>query len=207
MHLFKTLAATVVVSVALYAQSVSVEDAYVREVPPNMINSAAFMTLKNSSDHAVALVSADSEAAMTVELHEHANVNGMMQMRQIPKIEIPAHGSTLLKPGGHHVMLHESRMEMGVMKMVHLPGGIAIPAHGSAELKPLGKHVMLIGLTHKLREGNNVTLTLNFSNGETITLDAPVKKVAAGMMMKQHDTGAAAGKCSSMKCGGSKGGM
>jgi copper(I)-binding protein len=168
MNLFKALAATIVTSVALYAQSVSVQDAYVREVPPNMINSAAFMTLKNSSDHAVALVSADSEAAMTVELHEHVNVNGMMQMRQIPKIEIPANGSTLLKPGG--------------------------------------LHVMLIGLTHKLKEGNNVTLTLNFSNGETITLDAPIKKIAAGMMMKQHGA-SPAGKCASMKCGSGKCGM
>ena len=165
MNLFKGLTAALIASAALYAQSVSVDDAYVREVPPNMPNSAAFMSLMNGSDQAVDLVSATSDAAQTVELHEHANVNGMMQMRQIPKIEIPAHGSALLKPGG--------------------------------------LHVMLIGLTRKLKEGENVSLTLNFSNGESVTLEAPVKKVMAGMMMKQQNA-APEGKCGSMKCGTGK---
>lgn len=157
MKLFKTLMATLVATAALYAQSVDVTGIYVREVPPNMPNSAAFMQLKNLTDKPVALVSADSKAAKTVELHEHALVDGMMQMRQIPKIDIPANGTTALKPGG--------------------------------------LHVMLIGLTQKLKEGESVTITLNFSDGESVTLDAPVKKVA-GMMKK--------GKCGSKKCGSGK---
>jgi len=157
MKLFSTLLMTAFFFVAgLYAQSVEVSGIYVREVPPNMPNSAAFMQLKNLTDTPLALVSAGSDAAKTVELHEHVNVDGMMQMRQIPKIDIPAQGTTMLQPGG--------------------------------------LHVMLIGLTQKLKEGENVTITLNFSDGESVTLDAPVKKVA-GMMMQK-------GKCGNGKCGG-----
>ena len=51
MKLFSTLLMTALFFVGgLYAQSVEVSGAYVREVPPNMPNSAAFMQLKNLSD-------------------------------------------------------------------------------------------------------------------------------------------------------------
>jgi copper(I)-binding protein len=160
MKMLKLFAASLLASAALLAQSVTVSGEYVREVPPNMPNSAAFMVLKNDSDATVSLVSAASDAAATVELHEHASVGGMMQMRQIPKIDVPAHGTTSLQPGG--------------------------------------LHVMLIGLTHKLKAGEEVAITLTFSNGETIALKAPVKKVP-GMMMHKGMSGS--GKCGKGKCG------
>jgi copper(I)-binding protein len=183
MRLLKTALVTLFASVALYASSITVYDEYVREVPPNMPNSAAFMTIMNSSDKAVDLIAAKSGVSKVVELHEHANVDGMMQMRQIPKITIPANGSTELQPGG--------------------------------------LHVMLIGLKKKLKAGELVQLTLSFSNGETTILNAPVKKVAAGMKKDRPSCGsgkcgagkcgsmapapaAPAGKCASMKCGAGK---
>lgn len=160
MKMLKLFAASLLASAALLAQSVTVSGEYVREVPPNMPNSAAFMLLKNDTDAPVSLVSAASDTAATVELHEHALVDGMMQMRQIPKIDVPAHGTTSLQPGG--------------------------------------LHVMLIGLTHKLKSGENVAITLTFSNGETIDIKAPVKKVP-GMMMQKGKCGQ--GKCGKGKCG------
>ncbi len=75
-----------------------------------------------------------------------------------------------------HVMLHESRMEDGVMKMVHLPNGIEIPAHGSAELKPLGLHVMLMGLKEPLKKGDTLDLTLVFEKAGEVPVKATVGK-------------------------------
>ena len=40
-----------------------------------------------------------------IELHQHTHKDGMMQMRQVDKIVIPAKSSVELKPGGYHVML------------------------------------------------------------------------------------------------------
>lgn len=84
---------------------ISIADGFVREVPPNQTISAAFMTLRNEdmSDHKV--VGASSPAAKVVELHTHTNDNGVMKMRQIPEINVPAGGEALLKPGGLHIML------------------------------------------------------------------------------------------------------
>jgi hypothetical protein len=73
-----------------------------------------------------------------------------------------------------HVMLHESRMEGDVMKMVHVAGGIEIPAHGSAELKPLGLHVMLMGLKEPLKDGETLPLTLVFETQGEVAIAAKV---------------------------------
>ncbi len=90
---------------AVFAGGVTVEEPYVRAVPPGQTNSAAFMVLKNEGDTNVALYKATSEIADAVELHEHVKDNDMMVMRQVPQINVVANSDTALKPGGYHVML------------------------------------------------------------------------------------------------------
>ncbi|MDG6777706.1 copper chaperone PCu(A)C [Thiomicrorhabdus sp. zzn3] len=87
------------------AEHIDVSNAYAREVPPGAPASASFMTLDNLSDEEIKIVAADSDVAKVVELHTHTNDNGVMRMRQIPAISIPANGQTVLKPGGLHIML------------------------------------------------------------------------------------------------------
>lgn len=130
----------------LLANNIKVENPYVRATPPHLPNSAAFMTVKNNSDKAVAIVRASSNVSKVVELHTHDMKDGVMKMYQIPQIDIPANGKTVLKPGG--------------------------------------LHIMFIGLSNPLKEGKSVDLTLEFSNGETTTITAPIKKVMSGM--KHH---------------------
>jgi hypothetical protein len=85
--------------------AIQVTDPYVRAVPPGQPNSAAFMTLSNTGDEPRALVAAESDAAATVELHTHGMVDGMMRMRRVDRIELPAGEQVALQPGGLHVML------------------------------------------------------------------------------------------------------
>jgi len=99
------VAVLLLISSLSFAKGMSVDAPYVREVPPGQMISASFMTLKNASDKEVALIKASSDVAKTVELHEHVHEDGMMKMRQVPKIVIPANGTTVLKPGGYHIML------------------------------------------------------------------------------------------------------
>lgn len=84
---------------------VSIIEAYARALPPGQENTAAFMLLKNDGEKAIQLLSGESSATEHVELHTHTNVDGVMQMRKIDLIDIPAGGSTELKPGSYHVML------------------------------------------------------------------------------------------------------
>ncbi|HHP5405504.1 TPA: copper chaperone PCu(A)C [Aeromonas veronii] len=82
-------------------------DGYVRLLPPGTPNTAAFMVLKNDADQSVKLVAAASAAAGRAELHTHLHENGVMKMRQVESIEIPAKGEAVLKPGNLHIMLFE----------------------------------------------------------------------------------------------------
>jgi len=89
----------------VFASDITVQDAYVRAVPPNLPNSASFMKIVNSGNKTVFLLSANSNIAKNVELHEHVMSNGMMKMQQVKNIKIPAKSTVELKPGGLHVML------------------------------------------------------------------------------------------------------
>ena len=46
-----------------------------------------------------------SDAATTVELHETRQEGGVMRMRPLPKVDVPAGGRIEMKPGGQHIML------------------------------------------------------------------------------------------------------
>lgn len=87
------------------ADQVSVADAYVRMAPPGTKTTGAFMTLKNAGDKEARLVSAASSVAKVTELHNHINDGGVMRMRQVKEIVVPAKGEVALKPGSYHVML------------------------------------------------------------------------------------------------------
>jgi hypothetical protein len=68
-------------------------------------NSAAYMTLVNPGDTPDALIRASTDAAETVELHTVIMEDGVMMMRPVTQIDVPASGETELRPGGFHVML------------------------------------------------------------------------------------------------------
>ncbi len=65
----------------------------------------AFLTIHNPGAEADRLIAAETPAAARTELHTHIMEDGMMKMRQVPAIEVPAGGMTLLKPGSFHVMM------------------------------------------------------------------------------------------------------
>ena len=85
-------------------------------------------------------------------------------------------------PISDKVQLHTHMNENGVMKMRAVPH-IEVKAHSQTELKPGSFHVMLIDLTAPLNEGDKVPITLEFDDGSTIELAAPVKKPHAAMPM------------------------
>lgn len=70
------------------------------------------MTLTNASAVPYALTAVSFNAAGLVEIHETSKHGGMMQMRRISQIDIPANGSVELKPGSYHVMLMELEKEL-----------------------------------------------------------------------------------------------
>lgn len=76
-------------------------------------NGGAFMVIQNGGAEADRLLSASSDVAETVEVHEMKMENDVMVMREVEGgIEIPARGKVELKPGGYHVMLINLKQEL-----------------------------------------------------------------------------------------------
>lgn len=117
--------------------SVTIADGWVKATDEDM--SAAFGTLTNSGSSDVTVVSAETDVAGMVELHETVE------------------------------------NEAGEMIMREIEGGFSIPADGSLLLEPGADHIMLMGLTGPLTAGDEVTVTLTFSDDSTYEFTAPVK--------------------------------
>lgn len=82
---------------------VSVSDAWVRATVTGQSATGAFMTLTAGEN--AALVGASSSVAGVVEVHEMSMDNGVMKMRAVPRLDLPAGKGVALKPGGYHIML------------------------------------------------------------------------------------------------------
>lgn len=83
--------------------AMTVEDARARILLPTRPG-AAWLTVRNSGA-ADRLLGAESPAAERVELHRHIHRDGVMTMRRVEAIDIPAGGAAALEPGGDHLML------------------------------------------------------------------------------------------------------
>ena len=105
-----TAAVLALSATSLWAQTVKVEDAWVRGTVAQQKATGAFMRL--TADKDARLVAASSPVAGVVEIHEMAMDNNVMKMRQIPGLDLAAGRSMELKPGGYHVMLMDLKEQM-----------------------------------------------------------------------------------------------
>jgi copper(I)-binding protein/transcriptional regulator GlxA family with amidase domain len=120
------------------ANQITIRDAWIQEGPPSQKNTAAFMVIENQGAAETELVSARSDVAEVVELHQMETISEVMSMRKLDLI--------------------------------------SVPAGGKAELKPSGFHLMLIGLNKEIKQGDEVSVTLQFANSLQKTIRVPVRR-------------------------------
>ena len=89
---------------------VRVSDPWVRATVPQQKVSGAFMQLSSSKN--MRLVEARTPVAGVVEIHEMAMDKGIMRMRPVAGVELPAGRTVELKPGGYHVMLMDLKRQL-----------------------------------------------------------------------------------------------
>ena len=77
-------------------------------------------------------------------------------------------------PGCGMLMLHRSVHENGKEKMVMVKS-IAVPAHGAVEFAPGGYHLMCMSPSAAVTPGRQVTVTLRFGDGGSLTASFPVR--------------------------------
>jgi copper(I)-binding protein len=84
------------------ADSVKIENAWVRATAPGQKVAGGFMDLTADSD--MVLIGGSSPIANSVELHFMRMENGVMEMREMKEIALPKGKTISLEPGDLHVM-------------------------------------------------------------------------------------------------------
>ncbi len=87
--------------------------AWVRETVAGQTASAAYVGLNSRGGGA--LVGVSSPLAQSASLHEMVLDNGVMKMRPMERLELPAGRPVALRPGSYHIML------LGLKRVLH-PG-------------------------------------------------------------------------------------
>lgn len=95
-----------VVSTAPVSSMVQAEGATAYATAPGSSNGAVFMTLHNTGSESDRLVSASTDKAASVEIHQSStDANGTMEMRPVDGIMVDAGQQITLNPNGYHIML------------------------------------------------------------------------------------------------------
>ena len=98
---------------AALADTVKVENAWVRATAPGQKVAAGFMELTADAD--MTLIGGSSPISRRFELHFMRMQDGVMEMRQMQEIKLPKGETVSLEPGGLHVMFIDlnNRIEPG----------------------------------------------------------------------------------------------
>ena len=117
---------------------IDVRGAWAAATPGGVENAAAYLTIRNNGQTDDMVLSATSPRARAVEIHEMSMSmpEGMMQMRPMGALPLPAGQDTTLAPGA--------------------------------------THLMFIDIDAPFAPGETVPVTLEFAQGEAITLELPV---------------------------------
>ena len=124
------------------AQSVIVKNAWARATAPGQTTASVYLDIASNAD--AALVSAVSPVAKSAEMHAMRMEGGVMKMRAVQKIELPARKTVKLAPGGLHIMLVGIRQPLRENERIPLELTIegAGPAKSKvaveAEVRPIG---------------------------------------------------------------------
>jgi copper(I)-binding protein len=97
-------------SACLHAQSVDVQNAWVRSTVPGQKGTGAFMSL--TAQESIRLVGVDSPVAGVAEVHEMKMEGDVMKMRALPGLDLPAGKRVELRPGGYHLMLMDLKQSL-----------------------------------------------------------------------------------------------
>lgn len=105
---------------------------------------------------------------------------------------------TLENPGTEDLVIASVTSEQAEMAELHeitsagvmqeIAGDVRLPARGSIEFAPGADHIMLMGLSEDLLPGDDVELTIRFSDGTESQVSVPVKDYAGAN--ENYDSGA-----------------
>jgi len=122
------------------AGSVDVSDAWTRATMPGQAVAGVYLHVKSTLK--ARLVGVTSSSAKTAEIHSMSHEGGVMKMRKLDFLDLPAGETVALEPGGDHVMLFDIRQPLKAGEHIKLmlvveQGGKRINVPVDAEVRAL----------------------------------------------------------------------
>lgn len=84
--------------------NLTIEHPFARATTAHAMTGAAYFSVRNAGAAADRLIAVKAAVSKRVGLHTNIHEGGIMKMRPIKAVEVPAAGRVELKPGGKHVM-------------------------------------------------------------------------------------------------------
>lgn len=129
-----------------YAEApIKVTDAWVRATVPGQKVAGVYVEIRSGSN--ARLVGVRSPAAKSAEIHSMSNAGGVMKMRRLKGLDLPAGRSVRLEPGGNHIMLLDIKKP--------LDAGERVPLTLVVEQKGKRKSISVQAEVRALREGGS----------------------------------------------------
>lgn len=122
----RTLPGLLLLMIALGAGAaqlpVTIDDAWVRTMPPGIERTAGYLAIENHTGEPVSLEAVHSRDFERVEIHESVEDDGSVSMRQHESVAVAGGETVTFRPGGLHLMLIEPRDPERVQsgELVHL---------------------------------------------------------------------------------------
>ncbi len=97
---------------SIAAETVNISQAWARATAPGQEVGAAYMVLQSAAD--ATLTNVTSPAADSIEIHKMWMNRGVMEMRMLESLPLPAGKAVKLEPGGFHLMLFDLKKPLRV---------------------------------------------------------------------------------------------
>lgn len=133
-------AMTVLFAAHAYAGDITVSDAWSRATAPGQENGSVGLVITSAKE--ARLIAVSCPAAASSEIHTMTMDGGVMKMRQLEDLPLPANQPVKLGPGGDHLML------FGIKKP--LKAGEQIPL--TLTIQFADKHTEKIKINAQIRE-------------------------------------------------------
>lgn len=92
------------------AQNVEIKGAWARATVPGQSVAGAYLQITSGND--ARLVKIETPVARAAELHSMKMDNGVMRMRAVDSLPLPARETVTLVPGGYHLMLIDIKQQL-----------------------------------------------------------------------------------------------
>ncbi len=156
-------------TVAAQDSGVVAHDAWVRMPAPSKMDTALYFILENHTSMPKAVVSASSDAAAKLEMHE------MKMVKKDDSMAKPDDSMGKSDSASNSTSMSMDKPSSQPMMTMTPVSKIEIPANGKVTLAPNGLHIMMFGLKSRPAMGDKINVTLKLDDGTTVPVVATVK--------------------------------